>query len=78
MNMPQIGKALAVAAVAAFAASSAFAANDGILGATSQGDLEITLTINDLVLITDLDDIALGTYTPGVNMTGDDTGRRSR
>jgi hypothetical protein len=73
MNLPQVGKALAVAAVAAFAASNAFAADDGDLGATSQGNLNITLTIDDLVLITDLDDIGLGTYTPGANLTGDDT-----
>ena len=51
MNMPQIGKALAVAAVATFAASNAFAATQGTLGATSTGSLNITLTIDQLVQI---------------------------
>jgi hypothetical protein len=72
MNMPQIGKVLAVAAVATFAASSAFAATQGTLGATSQGTLDITLTIDELVQISALDDIALGNYTGGANMTGVD------
>jgi hypothetical protein len=72
MNMPQVGKALAAAAFATFAASKAFAATQGILGATSQGTLDITLTIDPLVQISALDDIALGTYTGGANMTGAD------
>ena len=65
MNMPQIGKALAVAAVATFAASNAFAATQGTLGATSTGSLNITLTIDQLVQISALNDIALGNYTGG-------------
>jgi hypothetical protein len=72
MNMPQIGKALAVAAVATFAASNAFAATQGTLGATSTGSLNITLTIDQLVQISALNDIALGNYTGGANMTGFD------
>ena len=73
MNMPQIGKALAVAAVATFAASNAFAATQGTLGATSTGSLDITLTIDQLVQISALNDIALGNYTGGgANMTGID------
>lgn len=72
MNLPQVGKALAVAALAAFAASNAFAATQGTLGATSQGTLDITLTINALVQISALDDIPLGAYTGGGDMTGDD------
>jgi hypothetical protein len=72
MNMPQIGKALAVAAVATFAASNAFAATQGTLGATSTGSLNITLTIDQLVQISALNDIALGNYTGGANMTGVD------
>ena len=72
MNMPQIGKALAVAAVATFAASNAFAATQGTLGATSTGSLNITLTIDALVQISALDDIPLGNYTGGANMTGAD------
>jgi hypothetical protein len=73
MNLPQVGKALAVAAFATVAAGNAFAATQGTLGATSQGSIDITLTIAPLVQISALDDIALGTYTGGANMTGDDT-----
>jgi hypothetical protein len=73
MNMPRVRKALAVAAVATFAAGNAFAATQGSLGATSQGTLDITLTIDPLVQISALDDIALGTYTGGGDITvGDD------
>jgi hypothetical protein len=72
MNLPQIGKVLAVAAIATVAASNAFAATQGTLGATSTGSLNITLTINQLVQISALDDIALGNYTGGGNMTGFD------
>jgi hypothetical protein len=72
MNMPRVGKALAIAAVATLAAGNAFAATQGTLGATSQGTLDITLTIDPLVQISALDNIALGTYTGGGNMTGAD------
>jgi hypothetical protein len=72
MNLPQVGKALAVAAWATFAASNAFAATQGTLGATSQGSLNITLTIDALVQISALNDIDLGTYTGGGNITGVD------
>jgi hypothetical protein len=72
MNMPRVTKALAVAAVATFAAANAFAAGDETLGATSQGSLDITLTIDPLVQISALDDIALGTYAGLGDMTGAD------
>jgi hypothetical protein len=72
MNMPQVGRALAVAAAFTFAAGDAFAASQGSLGATSQGSLDITLTIDPLVQISALDDIPLGAYTGGGDMTGDD------
>jgi hypothetical protein len=72
MNMPRVRKALAVAAVATFAAGNAFAATPGTLGPTSQGTLEITLTIDPLVQISALDDIALGTYVGLGDMTGAD------
>jgi hypothetical protein len=72
MNTPRIGKALAVAAIATLAAGHAFAATQGTLGATSQGSLDITLTIDPLVQISALNDIALGTYTGGGDMTGAD------
>jgi len=72
MNMPRVGKGLAIAAVATLAAGNAFAATQGILGATSEGSLEITLTIEPLVQISALNDIALGTYAGGGNMSGAD------
>ena len=72
MKLPHVGKALAVAAVATVAASNAFAASDGTLGATSQGSLNITVSINNLVQISHLNDIALGTYTGLGSMTGAD------
>jgi hypothetical protein len=71
MNMPRVGQALAIAAIAALAASEAHAASDGSLGATSQGSLDITLTINSLVQISALDDIALPTYA-GADIAGSD------
>ena len=71
MNMPQFGKGLAVAAVAMLAAHSAHAATQGVLGPTSTGDLTITLTVDDLVQISDLDDITLATYG-SVSLTGGD------
>jgi hypothetical protein len=70
--MPRVVQALAIAAVAAFAAGNAFAASQGTLGATSQGTLDITLTIDPLVQISALDDIPLGTYAGAGDMTGAD------
>jgi hypothetical protein len=72
MNMPQIGKALAVAALATFAASNAFAAQDGLLGANSQGSLNIILSIDPLVQISRLNDIALGTFDGTAKSGADD------
>jgi hypothetical protein len=72
MNMPRVGKGLAIAAVATLAAGNAFAATQGDLGPTSEGSLNITLTIDALVQISALDDIALGPYTGGGNLTGAD------
>lgn len=42
--------------------STAFSANDGTLGATSQGDFEIIVALQDLVQISRLDDLNFGTY----------------
>ena len=57
-------------ATATIAAGNAFAATQGTLGATSQGSLVITLTIDPLVQISALNDIALGTYTGGGKSKG--------
>jgi hypothetical protein len=73
MNMPRVGQALAIAALAStLTAGEALAANQGSLGNPSQGDLTITLDIDPLVQISRIDDIPLGTYTGGADMTGDD------
>ena len=73
MNMPRVGQALAVTALfTTLAAGDVFAANQGTLGATSQGDLTITLNIDPLVQISRIDDIPLGAYTGGGDMTGAD------
>jgi hypothetical protein len=53
---------LAVSAFLVFTPIQAFAANDGTLGTSSQGDLDITVTIQDLIQISDFSDFALGTY----------------
>ena len=53
-----------LAFTAALAASNAvFAAADGTLGATSSGDTDISLEIVDRVQITNMKDIALGSYS---------------
>jgi len=63
---------LAGAALVGMALSGvATAATDGQLGTTSTGNLNVTLGVPDMVKITDLDDINLGTFS-GANMTGAD------
>jgi hypothetical protein len=49
------------------------AATQGTLGATSTGTLNISATLQDLVIISGLADIALGTYSGTGNMTGQST-----
>lgn len=55
-------KVFTITAIAASTASSALAATDGSLGSTSTGDFDITITINELVRISGLSDVAFGTY----------------
>jgi hypothetical protein len=50
------------AALISMISTPAFAATDGTLGTTSQGDLDITLTIQDLVRISGLADATFGNY----------------
>jgi len=53
---------------------SVMAANNGSLGATSTGDLTITLDIASLVRVSNLNDINLGTFAGGAgNLAGSDT-----
>jgi hypothetical protein len=72
MRMSRVGLISAVAAFGMVAAAPANAANQGSLGATSQGDLTITLTVDALVQISDLDDIPLGTFDGSKDLTGSD------
>lgn len=71
MNHRKIASVFAMTSLALSIAASAFAANDGSLGATSEGNLELDLQVLDSVEITSLDDIDFGTYggtnTGGIN-----------
>ena len=64
-NPSALLKQLALGGTLAVASTSAFAANQGALSSTSTGDLDITLTVNDVVQISNLADITL-------NFTGGD------
>ncbi len=61
-----------IAAIAALGTFSAgiFAASDGDVGTTSTGTTDITLVVPDLVRISDLSDIDLGTYSGMGTETG--------
>lgn len=69
MKYSQLLKALTL--TLSIASSSAIAVTQGSLGATSTGDLLISLDINSLVQVSNLGDIALGTYA-GTDLTGTD------
>lgn len=60
-----------LAILLAAASGVAHAATQGTLGSTSTGSLGITLTIPNLVQITGINDIALGTWSGGA-MSGSD------
>ena len=51
----------------------ALAASDGILGATSTGTADVSLTIDEVVRITDMDDFAFGAYSGSGNLKADDS-----
>jgi len=68
-SFSRTAKGLVAGGVAVMIAANSFAANDGIVGATSTGDLDITLTILDEVRISNLTDITLGTFA-GVDLSG--------
>lgn len=72
MHMPRIGMISAAAALGMVAAATANAASQGSLGATSQGDLTITLKVDALVQISDLNDISLGTFDGTTDLSGSD------
>jgi len=61
-SFSKAAKGLVAGGLAVMIATNGFAANDGLVGATSEGDLDITLTILDEVRISGLEDIVLGTF----------------
>ncbi len=52
---------------------SVMAATQGSLGTDSTGDLEITLDIDDLVQVSNLDDLYLGTFDGTADLSDTDT-----
>jgi len=68
-SFSKAAKGLVAGGVAVMIAANGLAANDGIIGATSTGDLDITLTILDEVRISNLADITLGTFV-GADLSG--------
>lgn len=71
MNKPHLLRSLILIA-GAILSSSVFSATQGTNATTSTGTLDVDLIIPDLVRITDLDNINLGTYSGSGTETGDD------
>ena len=65
-------KGLFILAVSVVLSSSAFAATDGTLGLTSQGDADITVGIGEMVRISGFEDFAFGTYSGNGALTDND------
>ncbi len=68
MEMNKLVKGLILAG-AMVAGGSAMAATQGTLGGTSQGDIDIDVTVGDQIQITALQDIT-GSHVPGNDFTG--------
>jgi len=65
---------IGLAAVALISMSgSAFAATDGTVGSTSTGDLDINLVIPNLIQVSSMSDIDLGSWNGSGAKTGSDT-----
>ena len=62
--------ALSTAIASSLFAGQAFAASQGTIGATSTGESVVSLTINDQVQISGVDDIALGAFDGTNDLTG--------
>ncbi len=62
-------KNMALGGVLIAATSGVYAANDGTIGATSTGDLNISLQVDGAVKISNLSDITLGPFT-GADVSG--------
>lgn len=67
----KLGQGIALASLLA-AAGSAYSANDGSLGATSTGDLDVSVEIADRVQISGLNDIDFGAYAGSGDLNGGD------
>lgn len=67
----KLGKGIALASLLA-AAGSAYSANDGSLGATSTGDLDVIVSVADRVQISGLNDIDFGAYAGTGGLDGND------
>ncbi len=59
---PNFAKSLLTGGVAAVLATTAFAATDGTPGFTSTGTVDISITVDDEVRISNMVDIQLGTF----------------
>ncbi len=70
-KLKQLGQGIALASLLA-AAGTAYGAEDGTLGGTSTGSLDVLVEIADRVQISGLDDIDLGLYSGTGPLTGDD------
>ena len=70
--MKKIQSILAVLTLVLFMSYPAHAAQDGQLGATSIGKLDITLKISNLVRISHLDDLDFGTYNGVGDLSAND------
>lgn len=71
--MIKFAQKVAVASTAAaLFAGSAFAATQGTIGATSTGSVDINAVIPNLIQISNLNDINLGTWSGSGDMTGND------
>jgi len=68
-SFSKAAKGLVTGGVAVMIAANGFAANQGTVGATSSGDLDISLTVLDEVRISNLADITLGTFV-GADLSG--------
>lgn len=68
-SFSKAAKGLVAGGVAVMIAANGFAATQGTVGATSTGDLDISLTILDEVRISNLADITLGTFL-GADLAG--------
>lgn len=71
MSISTLARSITLASALA-ASGAAVAANDGSIGATSSGDLQVTLAVGDRVRISSLNDIALGGYTGAGDLVGSD------